>query len=224
METAIELFDRVEALPTASVPAIRSLRRELSRQLARASADTAITLARDIVGRSLQPGAPDLRWVAYELLHYHRRAAVALDLALLEELGASLNSWDSVDVFALYLAGPAWRREQIADEDIHRWAGSGNRWRRRAALVCTVALNNKARGGQGDAHRTLKVCERLAADPDDMVVKALSWALRQLVWHDRVAVEDFLARHSNTLAARVKREVGNQLRAGRKNPRPSTRQ
>jgi len=50
-----------------------------------------------------------------------------------------------------------------------------------------------------------------------MVVKALSWALRSLVEWDREAVSSFLAEHQDTLASRVKREVGTKLRTGRKN-------
>jgi hypothetical protein len=47
--------------------------------------------------------------------------------------------------------------------------------------VSTVALNVRSRGGSGDVPRTLAVCRFLVADPDDMAVKALSWALRELV-------------------------------------------
>jgi 3-methyladenine DNA glycosylase AlkD len=49
-----------------------------------------------------------------------------------------------------------------------------------------------------------------------MVVKAMSWALRSLIRWDPNAVAAFLARHEQTLAPRVKREVGNKLRTGRK--------
>jgi len=59
----------------------------------------------------------------------------------------------------------------------------------------------------------------LAADYDDMVVKALSWALRELVPHDPHAVQAFLDEHAKVLAAQVKREVGNKLRTGLKNPK-----
>ena len=59
----------------------------------------------------------------------------------------------------------------------------------------------------------------LAADHEDMVQKALSWALRELVWHDRGAVQHFLDAHDEHLAARVKREVRNKLTSGLKNPR-----
>jgi 3-methyladenine DNA glycosylase AlkD len=58
----------------------------------------------------------------------------------------------------------------------------------------------------------------LMADRDDMVVKALSWALRELVVHDAAAVHRFLATHDDVLAARVKREVRNKLETGLKNP------
>jgi 3-methyladenine DNA glycosylase AlkD len=84
-------------------------------------------------------------------------------------------------------------------------------------LASTVALNLKSRGGDGDAPRTLMVCEMLANDHEDMVVKALSWALRQLVDHDRAAVEDFLERHDEVLASRVRREVRTKLETGYKN-------
>ena len=44
---------------------------------------------------------------------------------------------------------------------IHGWARSRDLWWRRAAMVSTVPLNNKARGGNGDVLRTLKVCKML---------------------------------------------------------------
>ena len=64
-------------------------------------------------------------------------------------------------------------------EEIERWTESPDRWWRRAALVATVPLNVAAQGGTGDATRTLRVCELLVDDRDDMVVKAMSWALRR---------------------------------------------
>ena len=80
-------------------------------------------------------------------------------------------------------------------------------------------LNNKARGGSGDPVRTLAVCKLLLNDRDDMVVKAMSWALRELVKHDTNAVQEFLELHLDTLTARVVREVSNKLNTGLKNPR-----
>jgi 3-methyladenine DNA glycosylase AlkD len=99
------------------------------------------------------------------------------------------------------------------------WAKSPNRWWRRAALVSTVPLNNNARGGQGDVNRTLKICRMLISDRDDMVIKALSWALRELSKRDPLPVSSFLEQYDEQLAPRVKREVTNKLKTGLKNPR-----
>ena len=49
-----------------------------------------------------------------------------------------------------------------------------------------------------------------------MVVKALSWALRELIHWDPNAVRDFLGGHD--VAARVRREVAHKLVTGRKAP------
>ena len=147
LSVADELFDRVRELEAPSVPTIRPIRREFTRRLSRDSADSVLAEIARVVRPSLAAGEPDLRWVGYEIAHYHRPTLHSLSLAELEWLGEGLNSWDSVDVFSLYLAGPAWRQGQIEDEDVHRWARSEDRWWRRVALVSTVALNLKARGG-----------------------------------------------------------------------------
>ncbi len=54
---------------------------------------------------------------------------------------------------------------------------------------------------------------------DDMVVKALSWALRELAKRDAAAVATFVRRHAARLAPRVRREVRNKLETGRKVPK-----
>ena len=164
-------------------------------------------------------GEPRLRWAAYELIRFHPAAFRALDDALLEALAEGLVSWDTVDAFGRILSGPAWVQGLASDALIRRWAVSPDRWLRRAALVSTVALNIAGDGGHGDAARTLEICERLTTDRDDMVLKALSWALRALVRHDEQSVRAFLARNETSLAPRVRREVGNKLRTGLKNPR-----
>ncbi|MDH3368103.1 MAG: DNA alkylation repair protein, partial [Gemmatimonadota bacterium] len=61
--------------------------------------------------------------------------------------------------------------------------------------------------------------EAMGTPGDDMVVKAMSWALRELIPVDHRAVERFLRKHDDVLAARVKREVRNKLTTGLKNPR-----
>ena len=89
-------------------------------------------------------------------------------------------------------------------------------WWRRAALVSTVALNVRSKGGKGDVRRTLAVCSLLVDNHEDMVAKAMSWSLRELIIHDPQAVLKFLDEHKQKLTARVKREVKNKLITGLK--------
>jgi 3-methyladenine DNA glycosylase AlkD len=159
------------------------------------------------------------RWQAYELIAGHKTAFQRLQANELEELGQGINSWWATDSFARTLSGPAWRDGLISDELIVRWANSQDLWWRRSALVSTVAFNIRSQGGKGDVTRTLAICQILVADREDMVVKALSWALRELVYFDTQAVEGFLKKHEHVLAGRIKREVGSKLRTGLKNPR-----
>lgn len=159
------------------------------------------------------------RWVAYELVKNHPPSRDAITASEVERLGDGISSWGAVDCFGCYISGPAWRDGHISDARVHRWARSQDRWWRRAALVSTVPLNVRAQGGRGDSARTFAVCELLLDDRDDMVVKALSWALRALAVRDPAAVERFLEQYRDRLASRIKREVQSKLVTGLKNPR-----
>ncbi|MGL3107243.1 DNA alkylation repair protein [Bradyrhizobium sp. BR 1432] len=159
----------------------------------------------------------ETRQVAYELLGRHRAALRSLGLDDLELLGRGIDNWTAVDIFAGQVAGPAWRERQISDADVAKWARSKDRWWRRCALVCTTALNQAARGGKGDARRTLKICKMLTEDHDDMVAKALSWALRELITHDPAAVQAFVKENEDKLRPHVIREVRSKLSTGLKN-------
>jgi len=209
---AHEVDARIQSLPVQNAANVRAVRREISQELKAEEAESVLALARELV-ESYGP-----RGVASELIYYHRGAYESLTDTDLAALGRGMSSWGAVDSFARILSGPAWRDGLISDEPVHEWAGSGDRWWRRAALVSTVALNVRSYGGTGDVPRTLAVCRRLVDDHDDMVLKAMSWALRELVVHDPQAVEAFVTEFEDRLAARVKREVRNKLRTGLKNP------
>ncbi len=213
-ELETEIVGQITSMVGQTTDKVRAVRRHYSNKIARLPPELVINLAIRLVDSS------DflLRFVAYELVHYHRPALHSLNATILERLGRRLDSWSAVDIFASYLAGPAWREGQVPDKLIHRWGRSANRWLRRAALVSTVPLNNKARGGRGDVTRTLEICAALKNDRDDMVVKALSWALRELAKREPGSVRDFVKTHRQSLPARVLREVNHKLQTGRKSP------
>jgi len=207
-----EIRHTLRELSSPTVAQIRNIRRSYSRQLASASPDEILRLALELLRNDVP------QFFAYELVQHHKAARKSLDTKTIEALAIHLDSWEAVDSFASFLTGPAWRDGQLSDADIKRWARSKDRWWRRLAVVSTVPLNNKTRGGDGDPKRTVMICEMVVEDRDDMVVKALSWALRELSKRDRETVVQFVQKNQSRLAALVLREVNNKLLTGLKNP------
>ena len=203
-----EIESRLDELPALDARNVRALRREFSQQIS--------DLPRDVV-LSLTVRLTRINHIlAYELVYFHGPLLSSLRAADVEILGQNMDSWGAVDCFAYYVAGPAWQARQLEDKVVLGWAASPSPWWRRAALVSTVPLNNKSRGGQGEPGRTINVCRLLVTDREKVVVKAMSWALRQLCKCDREAVSRFVKENESTLAALVKREVNNKLLTGRK--------
>lgn len=74
----------------------------------------------------------------------------------------------------------------------------------------------EGKGGKCDAVRTLKICQLVAHDQDDMVAKGLSWVLRELAKREVEPVVEFVKQHEKILPKRVIREVRRKIETGRK--------
>ncbi len=212
LEMAASILRELDALDEQRAEPLRQLRRAYSTELCSRPGAFVLEMAHAIVAVDKH------RWIAYELVAAHEGAYHSLNREEVEALGLGIDSWWSVDGFARTLSGPAWRDGLLPADAIRDWAQSADPWWRRAALVSTVALNVRSLGGRGDVGQTLGICEMLVDSREEMVVKALSWALRELVVHDPDAVRAFLRRHEGVLASRVRREVTNKLETGLKNP------
>jgi 3-methyladenine DNA glycosylase AlkD len=195
------------------VPEIRKAYRPEKKALKSEPPATVLALAEALLAAGLHEG----RQAAFELIDARSDLVETLSAADLERLGRGNDNWASVDCFATGLVGQAWRRGFIEDATVAGWARSPDRWWRRTALAATVALNLASRGGEGDVPRTMAVCTMLADDADPMVSKALSWALRSVVTHDRACVDAFLERYEATVPRYVVREVRKKLDTGKKN-------
>lgn len=183
--------------------------------------------------RAFKPLPPDARWhllhalldletfetslVAFDLIARHRPTLEALTPAQARSLLRGLDNWVTVDTLGPRVLGPAWRLGRLDDAFAHDLATHADPFMRRLALTMTVALNLKSRGGHGDTPRTLAIAATAVTDRHDLVVKALSWALRQLAPWDPSAVRAFLEAHAPQLAPRVLREVRRKLETGKKN-------
>jgi 3-methyladenine DNA glycosylase AlkD len=212
LEKAESYYPTDMVVKGVAVPDIRPIVKELGRRLGSSPPDEVIRFAKQLVSTRIL----EARQIACEVLGRNKAALSSLTLEDLLELGAGMDNWVSVDNYSVLLAGPAWREGQIEDEAVKKWATSDDRWWRRTAVVSTVALNLKSRGGTGDMPRTLGICQLVAADQDEMVAKGLSWALRELSKRDAAPVAEFIVRNESVLPKRVIREVRRKLETGRK--------
>ena len=194
-------------------PDIKAVLKEIRVAYAPALPGEWITLCKALVASNVY----ECQILAYEMIGRDRKLLNALEYSDLEALGRNLDNWASVDHYSMGIYGVLWGKGVVKDSHIDTLLKSENFWDRRVAVVSTVALNLKSRGGTGDTPRTIAVCERVVDDHHDMIQKALSWALRELSKRDRDAVIAFIARYGNRLANRVLKEVNHKLEFGTKN-------
>ncbi|HPF92723.1 MAG TPA: DNA alkylation repair protein [Tenuifilaceae bacterium] len=159
----------------------------------------------------------ELQQVAFEYLQTEKNLYKSLTEEFIESIEKYLDNWLSVDYFGAIVVGCAWRENLISTEKVKKYLKSNDFWIRRIAVVATVSLNQKARGGLGDSKRTLEICRLVVNDHNEMIVKALSWALRELSKIDKDSVIDFINENKSSLHKKVLREVNNKLETGLKN-------
>jgi 3-methyladenine DNA glycosylase AlkD len=209
---AAEIRAEIAALQRRDTPSMRALRKAWSAKLKSSSGSEVVAIAQALEALSPQEG----KWIAYELIRFHPEAFATVGVAEVEDFAGRIASWYATDAFGTILSGPLWAKGRLPEAMFVAWSRSESRWLRRSALVATVGLN----ASRPDPGRTFPLCLALAADRDDMVEKATSWALRYLSQKDRDAVWAFMDEHDGKFAARVRREVRNKLATGLKNPGP----
>src|SRR5690349_20873056 len=99
--TPADIVRRLAAV-RQTVPSLRAVRREISRELKSFDGLTVIAL-----GVELVPLVP--RFITCELVAEHAAGFAALNRKTIEQLGAGICSWYDTDALGISLAGPAWR-------------------------------------------------------------------------------------------------------------------
>jgi 3-methyladenine DNA glycosylase AlkD len=198
----------IAALPKRDTPHLRALRKRWSQDLKPDTGAHVIAVAEALEAVSPQEG----KWLAYELIRHHNAAFAEVSPLLIDRFVERAASWYAVDALGTILTGALWAAGRLPDAMIDAWSRSDERWFRRSALVATVGRN----AVKPDPERTFALCLRLAGDRDDMVEKAVSWALRWLSQKDRAVVDAFMDEHGERFRPRVRREVGHKLATGLK--------
>ena len=194
-------------------PDLRILIRELKAEYKHWPPEEWIGLSRALV----HSGVFECQVLGFELIAGNKKLLALMTYKDASGLMHKLDNWASVDHFSVGIFGVMWRLGEVQDRHIQRLLESDNVWERRVAVVSTVSLNLKSRGGTGDTDRTVWVCEQVVDERHPMIWKALSWALRQLSRVDPEAVESFLDEHGERMSKQVLREVRHKLDFGTKN-------
>jgi 3-methyladenine DNA glycosylase AlkD len=166
--------------------------------------------------KMIESGCFECHQLALEWVGHDKMLMKDIGTVEAKRLRQGMDNWVSVDTYAILILGPLWQSGVVSDDSVLKLVQSQDIWTRRIAVASTVALNRKKKGYSGDSKRTLAICDLVVNDHHDMIVKALSWALRSLVNWDRNGVELFIEKHNSVLHKRVIREVGNKLKTGYK--------
>ena len=196
-----------------TVPNLKTVLKELKKETRNYSPVEKIRLTKELVNQNIF----ECQQIAYEFIGNDKKTLNIINEVDINELGKNLDNWVSVDYYSALIVGYAWREGIIDTDKVKSYLKSDDFWIRRIAIVATVSLNQKARGGTGDSNRTLEICRLVVDDHKDMINKALSWALRELAKVEKQPVIEFIEEYRNRLNKKVLREVGNKLEKGTKN-------
>jgi len=196
-----------------TVPNLKIALKELSKQTKQFKNQEKLALIKQLI----EDNVFELQQIAFEYLQTEKNLYKSLTEEFIESIEKNLDNWLSVDYFGAIVVGCAWRENLIRTEKVKRYLNSNDFWMRRIAVVATVSLNQKARGGKGDRQRTMEICRLVVDDQEEMIIKALSWALRELAKIDKESVAEFINEYKNRLHKKVLREVKSKLETGLKN-------
>ena len=122
-----------------------------------------------------------------------------------------INNWDLVDASAHKIIGQAILDKVINAKILDTLVDSKNMWERRVAIIATMAM---IRVGQYDA--TLRIAKKLLNDKEDLMHKAVGWALREVWKKDPARCEEFLLAHYSRLPRTTLRYAIERMEEGKR--------
>ena len=99
-----------------------------------------------------------------------------------------INNWDLIDLTAHHILGGFLQGKD--QTPLYALARSGSLWKRRMAVLATFRYLRER-----DLKETLKIARMLLKDQEDLIHKAVGWALREVGKRDEALLESFLKKH-----------------------------
>lgn len=152
-----------------------------------------------------------------------RRAAAEVMLQFLkrgrpeQEVMQLVDAWiDDIDTWALtdplgWCVGQLLIKNPSLRMILKEWGKSGNKWRRRMAIVPYVELSLRDQYRPEYGSWILEAVTPHIGDSEFFVGKAVAWALRQMSYHAPELVRQFIEEHKTQMTQLVIREGSRKL-------------
>lgn len=163
-----------------------------------------------------QPSREEMLLSCY-LIDKKRPVLDLIDWPLLEKWSNKVDNWENNDVLSLLVIGP-WVSKNPEERlnNLKNWILSKNLWHRRLTLVSLIISVRSGKLWQ----ESLQLVDKVKRERDPMIVKAVSWLLREMVRKNaKKEVADYVSANRSFLSSLVVREVENKLATGLKNPK-----
>ncbi len=122
-----------------------------------------------------------------------------------------VNNWDLVDLSAHRILGKAIQENLVNIKILDTLVKSKNMWHRRVAIIATMTF---IKGGDFDM--TLQITKKLFNDKEDLMHKAMGWALREVWKKDAKICEDFLLENYEKLPRTTLRYAIERMEEGKR--------
>lgn len=86
-KVAKEIFDDIQKIQVKNTPNLRIIRKKYSKRLENAAPRQILDFARYFINNY------NYRWIAFELIRYHKTAIKIIGVKELKEFGTEINSW-----------------------------------------------------------------------------------------------------------------------------------
>ena len=101
------------------------------------------------------------------------------------------SNWATTDTICGELIGPLLVKHPVVAPSLRAWSKDRNMWVRRASIVGLIPLIRKSQG----LDLLYEIAQTLHPDQEDLIQKAVGWALREAGKIDSKRLEDYLRTH-----------------------------
>ncbi len=187
-----------------SVPFTDKLARDFKKSHKDANRDYILELATRLWSSEYH----DEKRLGLRILQYYPEYLDFTIMPLLDEMLMASTGWDFVDDISIHLVGTVLEKDRRTYKYLRKWSGSDNFWMRRASLISQILL---LRDGRGDKELFFTFAEKMIAEKEFFVRKAIGWGLREMSKADQESVIAFLQKLKDKASSLTLREGAKRL-------------